>query len=153
MWPPYEASNFEARFDARISKLFDIVASNSIVFCICVIIFIIFMNTIVRMFDCSIASVQKKFLKIVRLFDWKQTYIKSFVKKKKMKLLENIPFSTTKVVQILKIKEGSCSLGMMFMCFFQSTICFLFKCLSAHTYVSCVCKCELLASASASLQN
>ena len=50
MWPPYEASNFEARFDARISKLFDIVASNSIVFCICVIIFTISMNTI---FLCS----------------------------------------------------------------------------------------------------
>ena len=42
--PRYEASNFEARFDARISKRFDILASNYIVFCI-------LMNTIVRLFD------------------------------------------------------------------------------------------------------
>ena len=39
MWPPREASNFvynfEARLNARISKLFDILASNFIVLCIC----------------------------------------------------------------------------------------------------------------------
>ena len=39
MWPPREASNFvynfEARLNARISKLLDILASNFIVLCIC----------------------------------------------------------------------------------------------------------------------
>ena len=66
IWPPHEASNFaynfEGRFDARISKHFNILASNSIVLCICVIIFI-------------------------KINQQTQIYIKGFVKKLRIKMV------------------------------------------------------------------
>ena len=85
MWPPHEPRNF----DARISKLFDNLASNHIVLCVCDIIFV---NT------------NKK----------TQIYIKRFVKKLKIKMVKEelltetvrkYTFSATKVGQIIKIEE------------------------------------------------
>ena len=102
MRPPHEgsnfANNFEARFDARISKLFDILASNCIAF--------LYLHHNFYEQKQAITNLYKNFCKKIKNENGER---KPFSKN----CYKNILFSTTKVGQILRIEEKSYLHGMM----------------------------------------